>query len=120
MRFEYNKESKKNVLVLAIFYFVVRENSGGEMLVSSLLLGIVLLRLLSGSIEVLAALLIYRFNSLEYALRINAMLAAIGPLIFLGAMYLGLTGLTRKVNFNKMIFIYLGVALIFWGLRQPT
>jgi len=96
------------------------KNPGGEMMVSSLLLGIVLLRLLSGGIEVLAALLIYRFNSLEYALKINALLASLGPLIFLGAMYLGLSGLARKVNFHKMFFIYLGVALIFWGLRQPA
>ncbi len=90
------------------------------MMLSSLLLGIVLLRLLSGSIEIMAAFLIYRFNSLEYALKINALLASIGPLIFLGAMYLGLTGLTRKVDLHRMIYIYLGVALIFWGLRRSV
>ena len=89
-------------------------------MVSSLLLGIVLLRLLSGGIEIMAALLIYKFNNLEYALKINALLASIGPIIFLAAMYLGLTGLARKVNFHKMFIIYLGVALIFWGLRQPA
>ncbi|RJX25620.1 MAG: DUF2619 domain-containing protein [Dethiobacter sp.] len=85
---------------------------------SSLLLAIVFLRILSGSIEIFAAFLIYRFNSLEHALKINAVLATIGPLIFLGAMYLGLTGLTQKINYNKMIFVYLGAALIFWGLRR--
>jgi hypothetical protein len=86
--------------------------------VSSLLLAIVFLRILSGSIEIFAAFLIYRFNSLEHALKINAVLASIGPLIFLGATYLGLTGLTQKMNYNKMIFVYLGAALIFWGLRR--
>ncbi len=87
-------------------------------MMSSLLLAIVFLRILSGSIEIFAAFLIYRFNSLEHALKINAVLATIGPLIFLGAMYLGLTGLTQKINYNKMIFVYLGAALIFWGLRR--
>jgi hypothetical protein len=55
---------------------------------------------------------------LEHALKINAILASIGPLIFMGAMYLGLTGLTQKISYNKMIFVYLGVAFIFWGLRS--
>lgn len=84
---------------------------------SSLLFGIVCLRLLSGTIEIAAALLIFRLASLEHALKINAVLASVGPLIFLLAMYLGLTGLTQQVPYNKVIFIYAGVALIFWGLR---
>jgi hypothetical protein len=83
----------------------------------SLLLGIVMLRLFSGSMEILAAFLIYRLNSLETALKINSILASIGPLIFLGAMYLGLTGLTQKMPYGKVVLIYLGAGLIFWGLR---
>ena len=82
-----------------------------------MLLGMILLRLFSGSMEIIAALLMYRFNSLEHALKINTVLASLGPLIFLGAMYLGLTGLTQKMPYNKLIFIYLGVGLVFWGLR---
>ncbi len=85
---------------------------------SPFLAGIVFLRFLSGSIEIIAAILIYRFNNLEYALKTNAALASVGPLIFMGAMFLGLTGMTQKINYNKMIIIYLGVALIFWGLRS--
>ncbi len=85
---------------------------------SGTLLGMVLLRLLSGTVEIVSALIIYRLNSLEQALKINALLASIGPLIFLSAMYLGLTGLARQVPYQKMIFIYLGVALIFIGLRR--
>jgi len=68
--------------------------------------------------EIIAAILIYRFNSLEHALKINALLASIGPFIFISVMYLGLTGVTQKINYNKMIIIYLGVALIFWGMRS--
>jgi hypothetical protein len=82
------------------------------------LLAIVFLRFLSGSLEIVAAFLIYRFNTLEHALKINALLASVGPLIFMGAMYLGLSGLSQKMSLNKMIFVYLGVALIFWGLRS--
>ncbi|MGI6318942.1 MAG: YqhV family protein [Firmicutes bacterium] len=85
---------------------------------SPFLAGIVFLRILSGSIEIIAAFLIYRFNNLEQALKINALLASVGPFIFMGAMYLGLTGMTQRINYNKMIIIYLGVALIFWGLRS--
>ena len=82
------------------------------------LLGMVILRLFSGSMEILAAILIYKFNNLEQALKINALLASLGPIIFLGAMYLGLTGLARELSYNRAIFIYAGVALIFWGLRS--
>ncbi len=82
------------------------------------LLGMALLRLFSGTVEIIAALLILRLHSLEQALKINAILASIGPVVFLAAMYLGLTGLAREVPFQKMIFIYLGVALIFIGLRR--
>ncbi|HHU75756.1 MAG TPA: YqhV family protein [Firmicutes bacterium] len=82
------------------------------------LLGMVFLRLLSGSVEIIAALLIFRLNCLEKALKINAILASVGPLVFLAAMYLGLTGLSRQIPLQKMVYIYLGVALIFIGLRH--
>lgn len=84
----------------------------------SFLLAIVFLRILSGSMEILAAFLIYRSNSLEQALKINALLASIGPLIFLGAMSFGLMGLPQKINYSKMLCLYTGAALIFWGLRR--
>ncbi len=84
---------------------------------SALLMTIAGLRLLSGTLEIIAALLIYKGNSLEYALKINAILASIGPLIFLGAMSLGLAGLARGVPYSKLFLIYSGVALIFIGLR---
>lgn len=85
---------------------------------SGTLLGMVLLRLFSGMVEIISAFFIFRLNSLEQALKINALLASIGPLIFLAAMYLGLTGLARDLPYQKMIFIYLGVVLIFIGLRR--
>ena len=84
---------------------------------SNLLISIACLRLLSGTLEVIAALLIYRGNSLEYALKINAVLASIGPLIFLAAMSLGLVGLAQGVPYGKLLLIYAGVGLIFIGLR---
>lgn len=84
----------------------------------SSLIAIVCLRLLSGTLEITAALLIYKLNSFDHALKINAVLASIGPIIFLAAMYLGLSGIATKIPFSKAIFIYLGVALIFWGLRS--
>lgn len=82
------------------------------------ILGMVILRLLSGCMEITAAMLILKLNNLEQALKINALLASLGPLIFIGVMYLGLTGLARELSFNRAIFIYAGVALIFWGLRS--
>ncbi|MGI6097261.1 MAG: YqhV family protein [Dethiobacteria bacterium] len=82
------------------------------------LLAMIALRLLSGTMEISAAILIYRLNNLEQALKINAILASIGPFVFLTAMYLGLSGLSSKIPYSKLFFIYLGVLLIFWGLRS--
>lgn len=84
---------------------------------SPLLMTIIFLRVLSGTMEIIAAFFIYRLNSIESALKINALLASIGPVIFLGAMYLGLTGLARDIPWRKLVLVYTGVALIFVGLR---
>lgn len=76
------------------------------------------LRILSGIVEVGAALLILRYNRIDTALRMNGILAVIGPTILLLGITLGVVGLSDRVPLNRMVLIYLGTILIFWGTRK--
>ena len=50
---------------------------------SKFLLGMVLIRILSGTLEITAALIMYRLNSLEKALLVNSTLALVGPFMLI-------------------------------------
>ncbi len=75
-------------------------------------------RVLSSTIELSAALLMLKFNSVETALKINATLAFVGPMIMIAVTSLGLVGLSGKISPSGMVFVVLGVAFIFYGLHQ--
>ncbi|MGC5324405.1 YqhV family protein [Brevibacillus sp. SYSU BS000544] len=81
-------------------------------------LGMAVLRILSGSIEIMAAILILKLNQVEKALLVNSGLALVGPLILLSTTTIGLVGMAEKINYSKMLIIFLGVALIFIGIRK--
>ncbi|WP_347487990.1 YqhV family protein [Desulfoscipio sp. XC116] len=76
------------------------------------------LRLLSASIEFTAALLMLHFNKVETAFKINAVLAVVGPTVFITVTTLGLVGLAGKVSLAGTASIMLGVALIFLGINK--
>ncbi|MFY9174031.1 MAG: YqhV family protein [Peptococcia bacterium] len=77
-----------------------------------------LLRALSGLIELAAALLMVYFNDVATSLKINALLAIIGPSIMILVTTLGLFGISNQVSPWKMLTILLGVILIFYGLNS--
>lgn len=76
------------------------------------------LRLISGSLEFLAGLLILKLNSVEKALIVNSVLATMGPLFFIASMTLGLIQLADKLSYSKLFFIGLGITCIFIGLKK--
>jgi len=80
--------------------------------------GMAVLRLLSGSIEVTAALMMLKFDNLEKAFKINALLALVGPTILITVTGIGLIGLAGKMPLSKMAVIITGVIIIFIGLRK--
>lgn len=77
-----------------------------------------LMRIVSGLIEVAAAVLILRFARLETAMQINAALGLVGPAVFIGVTVLGVAGLTGKVSATKLLMIVVGVTLVFLGGRK--
>lgn len=76
------------------------------------------LRLISGLIELSAAVLMMRFNSVEKAIAINAALAIIGPTILVISITVGLIGMKDQLSFVKLAFIASGVTLILIGLAK--
>ncbi len=81
-------------------------------------LGMAILRILSSMLEFSAALLMLKINQVESALKVNAALAFVGPTIMMCVMAVGLFGLAGKIQLQKMIYIVLGVGLIFYGLNK--
>lgn len=85
---------------------------------SRVVAGMAVLRLLSAAIEVTAALLMLRLARIDAALRINAALGVVGPLILAGVTALGVAGLAHRMSYGKLLVIALGVGLILYGLRK--
>ncbi|MBS4176122.1 YqhV family protein [Lederbergia citrea] len=81
-------------------------------------IGMAFLRLLSGSVELFAAFLMIRFNDIEKALVINSSLALIGPIILIITTAIGLLGMADRIQFGKIIWVFLGVGFILYGLKS--
>ncbi len=70
------------------------------------------MRLLSGSLEIMAALFMFRFNNLEKAFYINTMLALVGPTVLIITTAVAMFGLADKISMTRMICLFAGVTLI--------
>ncbi|WP_199171873.1 YqhV family protein [Sporosarcina sp. P13] len=82
------------------------------------LLFIIMLRLISGSIEITAAALMFKFNDLEKAFYINSLLALVGPFILIVTTGIALHGLTEKISLTRMICLFAGIFLILFSLKS--
>lgn len=80
--------------------------------------GMAAVRMISSLIELSAALLMLKFNRVEDAMKINALLAFVGPIILLTVTTIGLAGLAGRVEPTKMVIIAAGVILIFIGVNK--
>ncbi|WP_338016176.1 DUF2619 domain-containing protein [Metasolibacillus meyeri] len=82
------------------------------------LLYMIWLRILSGSIDIAAALLMYKLGNLEKAFVVNTSLALVGPIIFIITTGIGLAGMQDKISLSKMLCLFSGILLIFISLRM--
>lgn len=88
------------------------------MIIEKALLFIIILRLLSGSIELSAAMLMIKFNDLEKAFYINSLLALVGPIVLIVTTGIGLTGLSEKISLTRMVCLFAGIILIIYSLKS--
>jgi len=83
---------------------------------SKFLLGMVVLRLISGTLEITAALIMFRLNSVEKALLVNSMLALVGPFVLIATTALGLFGIADRLSYSKLMWIIAGLTCLFIGI----
>lgn len=87
-------------------------------MVDKYVLGMVVLRMISGSMELFAAYLMFRFNQVEKALLVNSGLALIGPLVLITTTTIGLVGIADKLSASKLLWITAGVCCLFVGILK--
>jgi len=81
----------------------------------TILISMFVMRVISSLIEFCGAVLFLKFNNVETALRINAVLGIIGPLFFTLISFLGLYSLAGKVSLVKLLIIFAGIILVIIG-----
>lgn len=81
-------------------------------------LGMAALRILSGSIEITAALIMIKLNQVSKALMVNSLLALVGPMVLLLTTTIGLVGMSEKLSFSKIALIIIGVSIILYAVRK--
>ncbi len=90
---------------------------GAFELIEKALLMIILLRIFSGSVDITAAMLMYKFNDLEKAFYINTLLALVGPCVLIITTGIALFGLAEKISLSRMICLFGGIVLILYSLK---
>jgi Protein of unknown function (DUF2619). len=88
------------------------------MMLDKIVLSMATLRIISGSLELCAALLMLRFNEVNKALLINSSLALVGPLILISTTAIGLVGLADKISYSKMLWITAGIGCLMIGILK--
>lgn len=83
-----------------------------------LVLSMSTLRLISGSLEIIAALLMLRYNQIEKALIINSSLALVGPIVLLTTTTIGLVGVAEKLSWDKIGWVLLGISILLFGILK--
>nr|WP_232242829.1 YqhV family protein [Paenibacillus sp. GSMTC-2017] len=96
----------------------VNQKGGLWNVLNKIVLSMVMLRMLSGSIEICAALIMLRMNDIEKALVVNSSLALIGPLILIATTTIGLVGLSDKLSVSKFIWVAVGVICLMIGILK--
>lgn len=76
------------------------------------------IRILSSLCEFGGAMLMLHCGSADKALKINSLLAMVGPAVLLTTMALGLAGVFGKVPIWKILTIGSGVGIIFFAANR--
>ena len=87
-------------------------------MIEKALLMIILLRIFSGSVDITAAMLMYKFNDLEKAFYINTLLALVGPCVLIITTGIALFGLSEKISVMRMVCLFAGIILILISLKS--
>jgi membrane-bound ClpP family serine protease len=87
-------------------------------MIEKVVLSMAAIRILSGTLEITAALFMLHYNTVERALVINSLLSIVGPIIFFSTMTIGIYGLSTKLSFSSLLWIMLGIICIVYGIKR--
>ncbi|HJF34358.1 MAG TPA: YqhV family protein [Sporosarcina psychrophila] len=79
---------------------------------------IIVLRIFSGSVDITAAMVMYKLNDLEKAFYINTLLALVGPCVLIITTGIALFGLAEKISLTRMVCLFAGIVLILFSLKS--
>ncbi|NLY73788.1 MAG: DUF2619 domain-containing protein [Firmicutes bacterium] len=75
------------------------------------------IRVISGVLEIAAAFIFLRVGRVDSALRLNAMLGLVGPLVFIAVSALGIAAVAVRLPWYKIVMIVLGICLVLGGTK---
>lgn len=75
------------------------------------------LRIISGILEILVAFIFLKIGRIDSALRMNAFLGLIGPLVFIAVSVLGIATIAVHMPWYKVLTISLGIILVLIGTK---
>lgn len=79
--------------------------------------GIRVARTVSATLEVAAALLLWRMTDARTMLRLNSALGMVGPVIFVTVSALGLAATFDRLQPHKLGLVFVGIVLVVLGTR---
>lgn len=79
--------------------------------------GIRLMRGLSATVEVMAALVLLRMTDIRTMIRLNSVLGLVGPFIFIAVSALGIAASLGRIQPGRLALVVLGVVLVVLGTR---
>jgi hypothetical protein len=77
-----------------------------------------LIRVISGLLEIIVAIIFLKLGKVESALRLNSFLGLVGPLVFIAVSALGIVAIAVKLSWIKVALICLGIILVLVGTKN--
>ncbi|USB34671.1 YqhV family protein [Paenibacillus sp. YPG26] len=76
------------------------------------------LRIISGTLEIIAAILMLKLGRIDKALAVNSALAFVGPTVLIVTTSLGLMGMADKLSWGKIGWVACGVICLLIGILK--
>ncbi len=77
-----------------------------------------ILRVVSGLLEIGVAIIFFKIGRVDTALRLNAFLGLIGPLVFILVSVLGIATIAVKLSWYKVFLLSFGMLLVLLGTKS--
>lgn len=75
-------------------------------------------RVLSGLLEITVAIVFLKIGRVDAALRMNAFLGLVGPIVFILVSALGIAAIAVRLSWPKIILLCIGMILVLIGTTK--